>query len=372
MNSKITLSDICDNLYKEQQKKTGKVLSGQTKQQRTNFLSKNIKYIHEIFKAMQITDYLKYIKPKFDSNENGYEFSEKSRIFLVDLLNQYTTENMLELRRGHMDKISDRCIVWIVEGLYKVFMYNGVPNDILNEICSIMSNWTNYSIRLRFGKLFQMTYDIEQLAGRAYWPKWKTYLGGNDNCIWLDAMQEDLKLFISKWDYIYYSMGEGRQIEVNDIAKENYQYMTPEHVRRAEIEFALAEKSNDAMRNDEKLQALHDELNKEIIYKKTGYYADKQDAFEYMKKRIKKRRDEVEQEVFDKHCEGIIVPQDEDIVDDSKFDDMKSSKETLEEAIKEYQEWIIPITKIELPDIDIDEVIAKYKMEQDLKSKSEL
>jgi len=75
--------------------------------------------------------------------------------------------------------------------------------------------------------------------------------------------------------------------------------------------------------------------NKEIIYKKTGYYADKQDAFEFMKKRIKKRRDEVEQDVFDKHCEGIIVPQYEDIVDDSKFDDMKSNDHRLEEYYTE-------------------------------------
>lgn len=370
VNGKITLSDICDALYREQQK-TGKVLSKQTKQQRTNFLSKNIKYVNEIFKAMQITDYLKYIKPRFDLEENGYEFSEKSCVFLVDLLNQYTNENVLELRRGHLDKVSDRCIVWIVEGLYKVFMHNGVPKDILNEICSKMSNLTDYPVRSRYGKMFQMTYDLEQLAGRSYWPKWKTNLGGNDNCIWLDAMQEDLKSFISKWGYIYDSMGEGRRMEVNDIAEQNYRHMTSEHVLRAEIEFALAEKLNEALENDEKLKALEDELNKEIVYKKTGYYADKLDALEYMKKRISKRRGEVEQEVFDKYCKGNDVPPDEDIVCDSAFYNMKSSRKTLEEAIEDYQEWIIPIPKVDLPDIDIDEVISIYKMEQALKKKKE-
>lgn len=118
MEKKITLSDVCDELYKQQQKDAGKLLSKQTKQQRTNFLSKNIKYLNEIFKAMQITQYAKYIKPKFQIDENGYEFSKKSLVFLVDLLDKYTDDNVLELRRGHLDKVSDRCIVWIVEGVY--------------------------------------------------------------------------------------------------------------------------------------------------------------------------------------------------------------------------------------------------------------
>ena len=91
-----------------------------------------VKYLNEIFKAMQITDYVRYIKPNFQIEENGYEFSQKSLGFLVDLLDKYTDNNVLELRRGHLDKVSDRCVVWIVEGLYKMFKYNGVPEDVLS------------------------------------------------------------------------------------------------------------------------------------------------------------------------------------------------------------------------------------------------
>lgn len=371
MSEKITLSDVCDELYRMQQRKNGKLLKRQTRTERTNFLSKNIKYLNEIFKAMQITEFVRYIKPKFSIDENGYEFSSKSKVFLVELLDKYTDVNVLELRRGHLDKVSDRCIVWIVEGLYRMFMYNDVPEDVLNQIGIVMSNYTNYPVRLRYGKMFQMTYDLEQLASRPFLTKWLTNLNGEDNCLWLDAMQEDLKLFIAKWKYIYDSMGECRQCEVNDLAEEGYTKMTADHTKRAEIEFALAEEINKALEEDEKLKQLNDEMNKEIVYKKTGYYADKQDSFEYMKKRIRVRTEEVEQAVFEKYCNGIEVPPDDDIVDDTAFDNMKPSQTVLEEAIDGYHQWIIPRPEIDLPDIDIDEIIAQFKIEQALKKKEQ-
>lgn len=369
MNNKITLSDVCDELYKEQQKMRGQLFSRQTREQRKNFLSKNIKYLNEIFKAMRLTDYMRYIKPRFDINENGYEFSAKSQTFLVELLNHYTNENILELRRGHLDKVSDRCIVWIVEGFYRIFMYNNVSEDILNQIALAMCNWTDYPVRLRYGKMFQMTYDLEQLAGRSYWPKWKTNLSGNDNCVWLDAMQMDLKLFIDKWEYIYNDMGEQRQEEVNEIAEKNYYNRNPRNDIRAEIEFALAEKINYAMEHDEKLNKLQDELNKEVVYKKTGFYADKLDALEYMKKRISKRRDELEKMVFDEYCKGIEIPPEEDVVSEKDFDNMRSAEDILREAVVAYAQWIAPRPKQEMPDINIDEVMERFKMEQTLKKK---
>lgn len=371
MEGKITLSDVCDELYKQQQEKLGKRFANQTKEQRKNFLSKNVKYLNEIFKAMQITDYMRYIKPNFQIEENGYEFPQKSLVFLVNLLDKYTDNNVLELRRGHLDKVSDRCVVWIVEGLYKMFKYNGVPEDVLNQIGIAMSNYTDYPVRLRYGKMFQMTYDLEQLASRPFLPKWLTNLDGEDNCLWLDAMQEDLKLFIVKWRYIYDSMGECRQDEVNNLAEEGCAKLTANHTLRAEIEFALAEELHKALEEDEKLKQLNDEMNKEIVYKKTGYFADKQDSFEYMKKRIRVRTEEVEQAVFEKYCNGIEVPPDEDIVDDTVFDNMKSSKTVLEEAIDDYHQWILPRPEIDLPDIDIDEVIAQFRMEQALKRKEQ-
>lgn len=41
---------------------------------------------------------------------NGYAFSYKSSEFLVKLLDKYMDYNDLELRRGHLYKVSDRCI----------------------------------------------------------------------------------------------------------------------------------------------------------------------------------------------------------------------------------------------------------------------
>ena len=367
MEERITLSDVCDELYSRQHKDTEDLLSKRTKQQRTNFLSKNIKYLNEIFKAMQITDYVKYIKPSFQMEENGYEFSSKSLEFLVDLLDKYTDRNVLELRRGHLSEVSDRCVVWIVEGLYKVFMYNGVPEETLNQIGIKMSNYTDYPVRVRYGKMFQMTYDLEQLASRTFWPKYRTYMSREDNSLWLDAMQKDLKLFIEKWRYIYVRMGEYRQDEVNNLAEESYTKMTPDQLKRAEIEFALSEELDKAINKDKELKKLKDEMNKEIVYKKTGYYADKQDSFEYMKKRIRIRTEKVEQAVFEKY--GINVPPDDE--ENIAFDTMKSSKIILEEVIDDYHQSILPRSKVDLPDIDINEVMEQFKMEQALKKKED-
>ena len=62
---------------------------------------------------------------------------------------------------------------------------------------------------------------------------------------------------------------------------------------------------------------------------------------------------------------------DDDIVDDTVFDNMKSSKTVLEEAIDDYHQWILPQPKMDLPDIDIDEIIAQSRMELALKKKEQ-
>ena len=124
----------------------------------------------------------------------------------------------------------------------------------LAQIGIIVSNLTDYPVRKRYGKVLEMTFELEQLAGKTYWPKWKTSLGGNENCVWLDAMAEDLKLFLDKWGFIYDNMGEIRQMEINDIAEKCAADLTAEQELRAELEFAFAEKINDALNSDEKLQ----------------------------------------------------------------------------------------------------------------------
>lgn len=95
------------------------------------------------------------MKPEFNLQENGYEFSVKSKEFLVELLDRYMENNMLEMRRGNWANISDRFIVWIMNGIYSIFQNNNVLEDVLNEIRKIMSNIADYLARLRFGGYFR-------------------------------------------------------------------------------------------------------------------------------------------------------------------------------------------------------------------------
>lgn len=362
---KINLTEISNELYKRQQRQEG-IPRKTEKSKLTNFMSKNSRYLSEIINTLQLSEYFKYIKPKFDINENGYEFSVKSKEFLVELLDKFTELNVLEMRRGHWDKVSDRYIIWIVEGMYRVFMYNNIPEEDLAQIGIIMSNLTDYPVRERYGKVLRMTFELEQLAGRTYWPKWKTNLGGNENCVWLDAMAEDLKHFLDKWGFIYDNMGEIRQMEINDIAEKCAADLTAEQELRAELEFAFAENINDALNSDEKLQKKTEELRKEIYDKKTGSYIKRQEDYEYLRKIVSKRRTEVEQEVWEKCCPGIEVPKEDDIVNEEDFSNMKSTEEILLESIDDYKESLVPFPKVDLPDIDIDAVIEQFRVEHGL------
>jgi len=362
---KVNLTEISNEFYKRRQWHEG--IYGKTeKSKMSNFMSKNSRYLSEIINTLQLSEYFKYIKPGFDINENGYEFSVKSKEFLIELLDKFTEPNVLEMRRGHWDKVSDRYIIWIIEGMYRVFMNNGTPEEDLAQIGIIMSNLTDYPVRKRYGKVLEMTFELEQLAGKTYWPKWKTSLGGNENCVWLDAMAEDLKLFLDKWGFIYDNMGEIRQMEINDIAEKCAADLTAEQELRAELEFAFAEKINDALNSDEKLQKKTEELRKEIYDKKTGSYIKSQEDYEYLRKIVSKRRTEVEQEVLEKCCPGIEVPKEDDIVNEEDFSNMKSAKEILLESIDDYKESLVPFPKVDLPDIDIDAVIEQFRIEHGL------
>lgn len=362
---KVNLTEISNEFYKRRQWHEG--IYGKTeKSKMSNFMSKNSRYLSEIINTLQLSEYSKYIKPGFDINENGYEFSVKSKEFLIELLDKFTEPNVLEMRRGHWDKVSDRYIIWIVEGMYRVFMNNGIPEEDLAQIGIIMSNLTDYPVRKRYGKVLEMTFELEQLAGKTYWPKWKTNLGGNENCVWLDAMAEDLKLFLDKWGFIYNNMGEIRQMEINDIAEKCAADLTAEQELRAELEFAFAEKINDALNSDEKLQKKTEELRKEIYDKKTGSYIKRQEDYEYLRKIVSKRRTEVEQDVWEKCCPGIEVPKEDDIVNEEDFSNMKSAEEILLESIDDYKESLVPFPKVDLPDIDIDAVIEQFRVEHGL------
>lgn len=164
---KINLTEISNELYKRQQRQEG-IPRKTEKNKLSNFMSKNSRYLLEIINTLQLSEYFKYIKPRFDINENGYEFSVKSKEFLIELLDKFTEPNVLEMRRGHWDKVSDRYIIWIVEGMYRVFMNNNIPEEDLAQIGIILSNLTDYPVRERYGKVLRMTFELEQLVGRTY------------------------------------------------------------------------------------------------------------------------------------------------------------------------------------------------------------
>ena len=76
--NKVNLTEISNELYSRQQRREG-IHGGTDKNKLSNFMSKNSRYLSEIIKTLQLSEYVKYIKPGFDVNENGYEFSVKKQ-----------------------------------------------------------------------------------------------------------------------------------------------------------------------------------------------------------------------------------------------------------------------------------------------------
>ena len=75
---KVNLTEISNELYRRQQRREG-IHREIEKSKLSNFMSKNSRYLSEIIKTLQLSEYVKYIKPGFDINENGYEFSVKNK-----------------------------------------------------------------------------------------------------------------------------------------------------------------------------------------------------------------------------------------------------------------------------------------------------
>ncbi|MBN1035094.1 hypothetical protein DWC20_05955 [Clostridium botulinum] len=364
MREKINLTEVSNELY-------DRIVGNKEgfrhidRKEYKQFMSKNARYLKKILEALTISEYERFLKPGFDTTANGYEFSVKDMAFLKELLHSYTSNSMLELRRGHMENVPDRFVVWIVEGMYKVFLNNDIPDKDINKIVICMSNRTDYPVRKRFCDIADFGYCLEELASNVFKPRWMTNLTGNDNCVWLDAFKKDAKAFFEKWSYIYDSMGEERQEEVNNIGEENYYRMTDNDIFRAEVEWALSKELSDAIRNDTILKDLNKKRD-DAINSKTGFDTERVDYIANISQRISKRRVKVEQETFRKYLGDIDVPEESEIKRDSDFDDLMESEELLKQAIEDYKQSTVPVSfpLEDLPDINFDELRKEMKMRQ--------
>lgn len=367
MSEKINLTEVSNELYDRIVRKEERFRRIEKKEYK-QFMSKNARYLKKILEALTISEYERFIKPGFDATANGYEFSVKDMAFLKELLYLYTSNSMLELRRGHMENVPDRFIVWIFEGMYKVFLNNGIPDNDINEIGVCMSNRTDYPARKRFCEVADFGYRLEELASSVFKPRWMTNLTGNDNYVWLDAFQKDAKSFFAKWSYIYDSMGEDRQEEVNSLGEENYDRMTDDDTFRAKVEWALSKELSDAIENDTNLKDLNKKRD-DAINSKTGFDTERVDYIASISQRISKRYVEVEQEAFRKYLGDTEVPEESEIKRDSDFDNLMESEELLKRAIEDYKQSTVPVffPLEDLPDIDFDELRKEMKMRQQLK-----
>lgn len=369
MRDKVNLTEVSNELFDSIVREREGFRNIEEKEYK-QFMSKNAQYLKKILEALTIRKYEKFLKPGFDITSNGYSFNVKDMEFLKELLNSFTEKQMLELRRGHMENVPDRFLVWIVEGMYKVFLNNNVPNEDINKIAMCMSNMTNYPVRKRFCDISDVGYELEKLASNVFKSKWMTNLNGNDNCIWLDAFNKDARAFLNKWAYIYNNMSEVRCEEVNNLAEEDYYRMTDENTFRAELDWHFAGELSNATDNDKILKDLIKKRD-DAINSKTGFDTERFNYIENMSQRISQRLCIVEEDILKKHLGDVELPKELEIKNDSKFDNLMDSEEVLKQAIEDYKESRVSMKfpLEDIPDIDFDELRKEIQMYKQLKKR---
>ncbi|GAA0092103.1 hypothetical protein UT300009_21320 [Paraclostridium bifermentans] len=364
MKSKTNLTQISKELFIKECKEKGKGIRIDEKELK-QFMQKNARYFREILKALTISNYEQYLKCEFNNKNSAYQFCKKDALFIEEILKNFTHKNMLNLRRGNLDKVPDRFITWIVEGMYSIFKNNNVPETVLKEVILNMSNRTNYPLRKRYSRVSNLGYHMEELANNIFKPKFVTYMSKNDNCAWLDALTKDMELFIKKWQDIYSYMKEIRIDELTNLSEVDYNRMSEEDHINALLDFELAEEYNKAFEDDKVLKKMHKNLD-DAYKNKTGFDIDKIDYINETKKRIDIRYEELRKQIITNHYGNIKINLESNIRKNEDMSDLMDSIDLLEEAISDYNKSNKEVSMLELPSINIEDLKKEILFKQTL------
>lgn len=111
-----------------------------------------IKTVRNIFTNNKQNILMKYsllliLKKKEFLKQNGnFSFSEEGANFVKQLLREFTGKLDL-MRRGTFAEVDDRIIIWVFEGVMRLFRNNNVSETDLRVIANKMYNRIDYPIR---------------------------------------------------------------------------------------------------------------------------------------------------------------------------------------------------------------------------------
>ncbi|WP_307992512.1 hypothetical protein [uncultured Clostridium sp.] len=357
------------------------------------FYTTQTEYLIEILEVMGLKGKNKYLKGGH-SSKGKYKFLEEDKEFIIEMLMEFKAK-MIPLRTANYREADDEFVVWLSEGLIKLFKHNNVPDDKLNEFSYAINNRVHYPLRKRRAIIKRMREKMDRLIDLIFEPRLVNYMTGMDNYIWLLSMEEDYADFISKWIDIYKKMSEIRQDELNDMAEQEAKEMTCEEIEEAEIEFFIAPQFLRKLKEDTEYKKLVKEKNDILgivtedisnyeMLPKLNYLQDRKSERNKKKPRIvftnKKRYEEIvnrickiEEETKKKVIAELLpmykLREPFQFMEEPDYSKMCGSDELIKKALEYRAECIEGQKDFEkyrkdmenMPKVDIKKILAEYK-----------
>lgn len=382
----ISLRKITDDLYNERSSDgIDKAFTDQDGKK--YFYEQQTKYFDEIFFVLDLKAEKRLLK-----RNGNFVFNEDDSKFVKELLAEFTGKLDL-MRRGIFAEVDDRFIIWVFEGVMRLFRNNNVSETDLQLVANKMYNRIDYPIRKKRAIMLKMQDRLHEVIDRVFEPKFVNYLTRMDNYIWLSGIEKDFSVFMSEWLKIREQMSEIRECEVWEAAHQSY---TEDEIEEAKIQFLVAEDFNLALKNDSEYNKLEKEYNdilgipdeKHIKKINIGsFLTDEANKLDVGKKKkrivaankkridqlcvlLEKKKNEIYENVVSKKIPGYKVKKPFTSEIDADFSSMCSAEDLLRQAIVERQEKIQFDKELEerlknrfenISKIDIDSLLKDIK-----------
>lgn len=247
----VSFKQITDELYVERGSNITDEAFNDTDGKK-HFYEQQTKYFKEIFLVLDLEEEKEFLK-----RNGNFAFSKEDSKFVKKLLSEFTGKLDL-MRRGTFAEVGDGIIIWVFEGVMRLFRNNNVSENDLRLVANKMYNRIDYPIRKKHAIILEMQNRLHEMIDRVFEPNFISYLTRMDNYIWLSGIEKDFTFFMLEWLEIRGKMSEIRECE---LLEANHRDFTEDEIEEANIQFFVAEDFNAALRNDSEYNKLKKEYN---------------------------------------------------------------------------------------------------------------
>lgn len=387
---KLSLRKITDEMY---EKVNADKIIHEVESAKRYYYETQTQYLKEILETIGLEGQENYLKGRH-SPKGKYMFLKEDKEFIIEMLMQFT-KKMEPLRRADFLNADDEFVVWLSEGILRLFKHNEVSEEKLREFSCAINKRVDYPLRKQRAIIKKMREKLENLVDLIFQPRLVNYMTESDNYIWLLSMAKDYWSFILKWNDIYKRMSEIRQDELNKIAEREANEMSSEEIEAAEIEWFLGPSilrnlrnnkeyrklikerddicgivTNDVFDSDTLCEKISSQENKSCrIKKKPRIVSANKKRYAEIVKRIGEIQEETERKLVTELLPMHKYRESFEFMDEPDYSTMCGSDELIKNAIEERRQCIQTEENSEMhsknvgsiPNLDIEKILDEYK-----------